>query len=386
MDVGAGTRAHSKVIKAPSALGSYSPADVVFLLKDLSRVSLEKATEDREEAIQSGVHYSEMLPVEYQPTEEYIRLFHETLDESAEKVAIAAGVAAELIIKKRGVNTVLASLARAGTPIGILIKRYIKEIYNADLPHYSISIIRGKGIDENAVLYMVQNHPEHEIQFVDGWTGKGAIRKVLIEACAHIRDKYGIRLNDDLAVLADPGCCSETFGTREDFLIPSACLNSTVSGLMSRTVLRDDLIGPDEFHGAKFYEEWLPKDVSNLFVDKVSAYFRKVEPLVKETAASILNDTELTRATWKGMSDIVRIQQDFKIEDINLVKPGVGETTRVLLRRVPWKILVDRMDNPNLHHILLLAKERNVPVEQYPELTYSCCGIIKPLNRGRDDQ
>ncbi len=42
------------------------------------------------------------------------------------------------------------------------------------------------------------------------------------------------------------------FGTREDFLIPSACLNSTVSGLVSRTVLNDDLIGPADFHGAKF--------------------------------------------------------------------------------------------------------------------------------------
>ena len=47
-----------------------------------------------------------------------------------------------------------------------------------------------------------------------------------------------------LAVLADPGVCAPILGTRDDFLIPSACLNSTVSGLVSRTVLRDDLIGP----------------------------------------------------------------------------------------------------------------------------------------------
>ena len=40
-------------------------------------------------------------------------------------------------------------------------------------------------------------------------------------------------LRPDLAVLADPGHCVRTFGTRDDFLIPSACLNSTVSGLVS---------------------------------------------------------------------------------------------------------------------------------------------------------
>jgi hypothetical protein len=376
----------SKEIQAPSAVGSYSPNDVQFLLKDLSEVTLEKGTEDREEAIQSGVHYSEMLPVEYQPTDDYIRLFHETLEESAEKVAAAAGVVAELIIAKRGTHTVLASLARAGTPIGILIKRYIQEVYQADLPHYSISIIRGKGIDENAIRYMLQTHPGFEIQFVDGWTGKGAIRKVLVEACAHMKDKYGVILNDDLAVLADPGYCSETFGTREDFLIPSACLNSTVSGLMSRTVLRDDLIGPDDFHGAKFYKEWLPKDLSNLFIDKISSCFKQAQSAAKETAAAMLQQTERTQATWKGIQDIQRIQQDYGIVDVNLVKPGVGETTRVLLRRVPWKILVDRLDNPNLRHILLLAQDRQVPVEVYPDLTYSCCGIIKPLKKGETEQ
>jgi hypothetical protein len=83
--------------------------------------------------------------------------------------------------------------------------------------------------------------------------------------------------------------------------------------------------------------------------------------------------------TWQGLRDIQKIQEKFGIADINLVKPGVGETTRVLLRRVPWKILVDTMDNPNLRHILLLAEDRGVPVEIFPELTYSCCGIIKPL-------
>ncbi|MCP3774296.1 cysteine protease StiP family protein [Paenibacillus sp. MZ04-78.2] len=369
-------------IASPKPLGSYSSEDVIFLLKDLSGVHLEKGTEDREEAIQAGTHYSEMLPVEYQPTREYIHLFHETLAFTARKVAFAAAVTAEQIAAKRGRNIMLASLARAGTPIGILIKRYFKTIYQYTLPHYSISIIRGKGIDENAVIYMLNQHPGFEIQFVDGWTGKGAIRKVLTDAAETILAKYGIPLNDDLAVLADPGQCSSTFGTREDFLIPSACLNSTVSGLMSRTVLRDDLIGPHDFHGAKFYKEWLSDDLSNHFIDTVSAYFQEVAGEAQLVANQLLSDSSKTEETWKGLNDIKRIQLDFGISDLNLVKPGVGETTRVLLRRVPWKILIDRWDNPNLRHILLLAADRSVPVEVYPNLTYSCCGIIKPLKGG----
>lgn len=370
--------AFTKKINAPTPIGSYSPEDVIFLLKDLSEVKLERPTEDREEAIQSGVHYSEMLPIEYQPTPEYIQLFLTTLDASAEKMALATGIVAEQIVRKRGLGVVLVSLARAGTPIGILIKRYIKQVYNIDLPHYSISIIRGKGIDQNAILYILQNHPQMELQFVDGWTGKGAIRRVLIEACEAIEKKYDVILNDDLAVLADPGHCSETFGTREDFLISSACLNSTVSGLMSRTVLRDDLIKADDFHGAKFYKEWLPADLSNLFIDTIAPYYTKITQSAKMNANQLNSHPSMTQATWKGIQDVQRIQKDYGITDINLVKPGVGETTRVLLRRVPWKILVDHLDNPNLEHILLLAKDRQVAVEEYPGLTYSCCGIIKP--------
>ncbi|WP_391572398.1 cysteine protease StiP family protein [Cohnella sp.] len=362
----------------PSSIGSYKPEDVVFLLKDLSNVELERGTEDREEAIQSGTHYSEMLPIEYRPSDDYIQLYRETLLATANKVAEAVAVVSEQIVARRGKSVVLASLARAGTPIGVLIKRYLQTFHGLDVPHYSISIIRGKGIDENALKYMLRRHPDGNIQFVDGWTGKGAIRKVLIEACGSFYDRYGVRLNDDLAVLADPGCCSATYGTREDFLIPSACLNSTVSGLVSRTVLRDDLIGQDDYHGAKYYRELAEDDLSNEYVDTIEAQFEAVREAAKAKAEQLLSDAE-DPVTWQGERDIRAIQRDYGIADVNLVKPGVGETTRVLLRRVPWKILVDDKSNPNLAPILLLAADRGVPVEEYPELTYSCCGIIKPL-------
>ena len=46
-----------------------------------------------------------------------------------------------------------------------------------------------------------------------------------------------------LAVLSDPAGLAGKWGTRDDFLIASSCLNSTVSGLLSRTFYRRDLIG-----------------------------------------------------------------------------------------------------------------------------------------------
>ena len=358
-------------------MGSYPSEDVTFLLKDLSDVMEERGTEDREEAIQSGVHYSEMLPIEYMPTPEYMELYRRSLEEYAQDLAAAAGVVAEQIIARKGKDIVLVSLARAGTPIGILIKRYLKWAKDVDVPHYSISIIRGKGIDENAIRYILEKHPGTRIQFVDGWTGKGAITIELNKACDTIEEKFGVKLDNSLAVLADPGYCVDIYGTREDFLIPSACLNSTVSGLVSRTVHNVKYIGEQDFHGAKYYKHLEDEDVSNAFIDRIVSEFPAVTEQIEKQLASV--KAEYTEPSWIGLENIKQIQEDFSIPDINHIKPGVGETTRVLLRRVPWKILVQDKADPRLKHILLLAEDRNVPVEEYKEMSYTCCGLIKTL-------
>lgn len=364
-------------IPDPIPMGCYSPEDVIFLLKNLNGLMTETDLQTREQIIQSGGHYSEMLPIEYEPTKEYLDLFHRTLQESASKVAQAAGLVAEQILRRNGTKMVLVSLARAGTPIGILIKRYLLEKKGLDLPHYSISIIRGRGIDENALLYILQNHRGAKLQFIDGWTGKGAITRVLSKACADFNAKYEVEIDDDLAVLADPGHCVKTFGTREDFLIPSACLNSTVSGLVSRTVLRTDLIGETDFHGARFYEELRGVEVSNLFIDSIAKEFKKLD-----LQNSMFEDSyDQAEVSWQGLKSLTNIKETYGIRDINFIKPGIGETTRVLLRRLPERVLVDSIENPNLKHIILLCEDKGVQVEEYPHLTYSCCGIVKQVSR-----
>ncbi|MFZ3589687.1 cysteine protease StiP family protein [Bacillus sp. DJP31] len=362
-----------------SKIGSYPEQDVTFLLKDLSHIELEKSTMEREQSIQSGVHYSEMLPIEYKPLDEYMELFFDSLERSKEKVALSVALVAEQIVMRKGHNIVLCSLARAGTPIGVLIRRYIEFKYQISIPHFSISIIRGKGIDENALKFISSKYPEHTIVFVDGWTGKGAITKELDTSVKSFNQKYNKQLSSELAVLADPGYCSSLYGTREDFLIPSACLNSIVSGLVSRTVANDLWIGPKDFHGAKYYKEWLSEDVSTFFVDTISAEFQSILSKVDSELKPLLEAHE--EPTWNGLKSVEKIQQEFKIDNLNYIKPGVGETTRVLLRRVPWKILINPSERHHLEHILLLAKERGVPIQEYTGMSYSCCGLIKQLEK-----
>ncbi|MEU1985995.1 phosphoribosyltransferase [Nocardia sp. NPDC019395] len=384
---GAGSR--PAAIGGPTPLfgpefGSYARDDVAWLLKDLSAAELEADLAYRERRIQAGIaHYAESLPIEYQPDAAYRELFDRVLADSAERLALAVGTVAELVVAERGTDIVLASLARAGTPIGILIRRWLSTGHGTrpglDIPHYAVSIVRDRGIDTVALDYLARRHDPGAVVFVDGWTGKGAIAKELTAALDAYYAAGGARFDDDLAVLADPGNCVRTFGTRDDFLIASACLNSTVSGLVSRTVLNRDLIGPNDFHGAKFYADLAAEDVSGRLIDTVTAAFDEVRPRVSARVAQ-LRAADRTPA-WTGWTSVERVRAEYGIDSVNFVKPGVGETTRVLLRRVPWRVLVREPGAPEHAHIRLLAEAREVPVEVVADLAYSCMGLIKDVRR-----
>lgn len=343
---------------------SYKEDDVILLLKDITGLVQPQSTEERERLIQSGRHYCEMLPIEYIPTEAYMRTYKEALENFSKPVAAAIEKLSYKIVRQKGKQVVLVSLARAGIPIGVLIKRYIKMQFGLDLPHYSISIIRGKGIDDNAMRYLLQRYRPEQLLFVDGWIGKGAIWKELQKEL----QKYP-GVSSDIAVVADPANVTDLCGTHADLLIPSSCLNCTVSGLISRTFLRDDIIGKNDFHGAVFYEELAQSDLSYEFIESIEKNFGTQFSFDENISAN------------KGIDEVRKIAEKYGIRDINLIKPGIGETTRVLLRRVPWKILIDtRYKNSlQLQHIERLAAEKKVQIDYCGLSNYKCCGIIKNL-------
>lgn len=352
----------------PSGFGSYDADEVTFLLTDLTGSIDESSLEEREQAVRYGGHYSERLPIEYEPTELYLEQFEAALVRNSAMVALAVAVSAERTVAARGLDAlVLVSLARAGTPVGILFRRYLLLAYGIDVPHYSVSIIRDRGLDAVAMAWIADRHPGAVVQFVDGWTGKGAIQRELDSSAA------ARGLDPRLAVVTDPGWCAALPGSRDDFLVPSACLNSTVSGLVSRTVLRSDLIGPAQFHGAKVYKEFADRDVSVRYVDTIVAKFD--DGVVSHARAEAA--TPIEPPDWSGWAAVEAIGRTFGLADMNLVKPGVGESTRVLLRRLPERLLL-RTDEPSadLLHLVQLADERGVPTEVYPDMPYNCCGII----------
>ena len=343
---------------------SYKESDVILLLKDITGMVEPQSTREREKQIQAGRHYCEMLPIEYVPTEKYMAVYQEALQQFAKPTALAVGALADKIIAQKGKDVVLVSLARAGIPIGILLKRYIKMKYQMEVMHYAISIIRGRGIDDNAMQYLLQKYRPEQLLFVDGWIGKGAILNELKKDLAAYEG-----VSSELAVIADPANVTALCGTHEDILIPSSCLNSTVSGLVSRTFLRDDIIGENDFHGAVYYGELAESDLSYEFIDAIERNF-EMENKIKDV-----------KVQGQGLDEVKELAQVFDVDDINLIKPGIGETTRVLLRRVPWQVLIDETykDDMELSHIVRLAQEKEVPVAYYPLKHYKCCGIIKKL-------
>ncbi|MEZ3492784.1 MAG: cysteine protease StiP family protein [Lachnospiraceae bacterium] len=374
---------------------SYKKEDVTMLLKDITGLVKPQPTEERERLIQSGRHYSEMLPVEYVPTQRYMEVYKEALRNFAQPTALAVGRVSDKIIQARGKEVVLVSLARAGIPIGILIKHFIWQKYRLEVPHYAISIIKGRGIDDNAMNYLLKQYQPRQLLFVDGWIGKGAILDELRQA---VEAYEGV--SPELAVAADPANVTALCGTHEDILIPSSCLNCTVSGLVSRTVLREDIIGPNDFHGAVYYGELADADLSYEFLDAIEQWFpRDVQRKVQQSktehsktayskAAQLPSDQLQTEkqqasaaASGYGIDEVRTLAEVFGISELQLIKPGIGETTRVLLRRVPWKVLIDARyrNNPELGHIVRLAEEKQVPIEFYPLRHYKCCGIIKKL-------
>lgn len=344
---------------------SFSNEDITFLLKDITGLVEPLSTKIREEKIQAGIHYSEMLPLEYQPTKDYIGIYENALSVFGQSTADAVARVSDLIYQRKGKNVVLVSLARAGSPIGVLIKRYIKKKYGISCPHYSISIIRDKGIDRNAMRYILTHHAPQSLQFVDGWTGKGVIYKELKKELGAFKG-----VSDELAVLADPANVTDLCGTHDDIMIPSSCLNSTVCGLVSRTFFRTDIIGENDFHGAAYYGDLCSEDRTYQFINSIVNRFRYDLPFL------------LDKRSHDGCRDILMLTKKYQIENASFIKPGIGETTRVLLRRVPWKVIIDKryIENSELSHIIQLAKERNVGIELTNLENYKCCGVIKQLS------
>jgi hypothetical protein len=72
------------------------------------------------------------------------------------------------------------------------------------------------------------------------------------------------------------------------------------------------------------------EDLSNYFVDTVSKHFKDIDD--DAVYNEVKNCGHKEEPGWIGMKDVKTVGETFAISDVNHIKPGIGETTRVLLR------------------------------------------------------
>ena len=364
------TRAQARA-EAPFS-GSYAPEDVTFLLKPVALAATEVAAKER--LIQSGRrHYSEMIAPESPPGRAYMDLYEQALARNGARLAGDIGALARALAERAAgrPEIVLVSLARAGTPIGVLLRRALERLGVA-APHYSVSIIRDRGIDRQALAYVAARHDPADAVFVDGWTGKGAIAAELERSLADA--PFGFR--PFLAVVADPAGRADLAATGEDYLVPSGLLNAIVSGLVSRSILNSELVGPGDFHACVHYPEFASRDVSRDFVDAVDA-------LAAARPAPGLPPRPRPEAAALCDRAVAELMARFGVTDRNRIKPGIAEATRAVLRRVPERLLLRDPKDPDVRHLIHLAGEKGVGIDRLPaEFPFRAVSLIRNVQSG----
>ena len=366
--------------------GSYLPAEVILLLDIVSADSVHDISPTQKEAlIQSGQrHYSDMLTLEKPPSATHEALYNQALAAGKQRMANDVTSLAFSLHQlfhacvSASQPLILVSLVRAGLPIGVLLQKALSDAsasYALASQHYGVSIIRDRGLDPVALQYILQQHPHSPIVFVDGWTGKGAIYGELQRSLAQITDKQQqgqlFHQGDGvipLVTLADPAGVAWLSASEDDWLMPASLLNSTVSGLISRTLYREP---SDGLHQAVYYDKLQPWDRSGEFIQTIDA-LRQQTPLPTPLTGKLL-------PTFTTQSVIEDLAARFAISNRNRIKPTIAEATRAILRRDPECVLVNEMadgqDTALLRH---LCEEKNIQVIADASIApYQAVTIIK---------
>ena len=366
--------------------GSYLPSEVTLLLDIVSADSVNDISPTQKEAlIQSGQrHYSDMLTLEKPPSATHEALYNQALMAGKQRMANDVTSLAFSLHQlfhacvSASQPLILVSLVRAGLPIGVLLQKALSDAsasYALASQHYGVSIIRDRGLDPVALQYILQQHPHSPIVFVDGWTGKGAIYGELQRSLAQITDKRQqaqlFHQGDGvipLVTLADPAGVAWLSASDDDWLMPASLLNSTVSGLISRTLYREP---SDGLHQAVYYDKLQPWDRSGEFIQTIDA-LRQQTPSPTPLTGKLL-------PTFATQSVIDDLAARFAISNRNRIKPTIAEATRAILRRDPECVLVNEMadgqDTALLRH---LCEEKNIQLIADASIApYQAVTIIK---------
>lgn len=353
--------------------GSYREEDVTFLMR---RMHLETTSlEVRELMIQSGKrHYSEMIGPEDAPSRERMRLFRICLATNGGRMAADICALAEAMAASvSGGELTVVSIARAGTPVGVLLWHRLQEAFpGIRSKHFSISVIRDRGVDFAALRKIMKTHPPESLRFVDGWTGKGTIAEELRCSISGWREAPA-GLNPGLWVPLDVCGAAEFAATSLDYLIPSTLLGGTLSGLVSRSILPQGDENSGEFHGCVPLDSLRRYDLSRWFIGEMMGRIRKI-PVRRISPANASGGLARREETFRCLDEMLDRHGH---TDRNRIKLGIGETVRVLLRRKPYRVFLNPTANTDDSDLIRrLAALREVPIEWEADMPFAAIAAI----------
>jgi hypothetical protein len=160
--------------------------------------------------------------------------------------------------------------------------------------------------------------------------------------------------------------------TVEDYLMPSAMLDSPMNGLLSKTFANDL---PGELHGAYLYGHLFVQDLSNDFVDRITAHL-PVAMFSKRTGGlERASKADIGNQRVRAKREVTRIATEYGITNEDEIKAGYNETLRAVQRRAMKSLL---LKNPSSHAneaLVALANQLGICVVAAPNMMFECVGI-----------
>lgn len=358
----------------PGFSGAYHLDDCTFLLKLIGPADISKIeTTDlaaQEADIQSGkAPYWLRVSREKPPEQEQLALYRQAMNANKVRFTrdIAALANAAYKLHRQSAEVTIVSLARAGTPVGVLLNRALK-VRGVTSYHYSISIVRDKtiGLDLNALKWICQNHDPESILFVDGWTGKGGMTLQLAESVKAFNDANGTKVSDSLWVVSDLAGYAHYSADFADYLLPYSVFNGVVSGLVSRTIYNPRVLAADDFHGAYLLENLKDYDLTNAFIDEIWTILKLLMEQPKHLPEANIFSAEALSRQSLAKRTVQHLMEDFQITDPNRIKIGIGEATRAMTRRLPQALILSNPNEPDIQHLLAKAQSLGVKILESP--------------------
>lgn len=323
---------------------SYRPHQVTCLFSPFNGDLL--SVQEKEACLQNGGYYGDILSKEDRPEPEYVEIFDQLSNTLSHKLAQPVLQLVEHFHVTRPAERpiVLVSLARAGTPIGVVVAELLRTRFNREVHHYSVSVLHKYGLDAHAMNHILARHAAEDVVFLDGWVSQGRITRAVEESAP----QWGV--SPVLYCVSDPSGFQDAVATREDVLLPSAVLNANVSGLLSRTVYN-----PDGFHFSETYSDFEDIDRTQAFIEEMLRACEIQHNIAPRTVRHSSQQREIARAQIEAFCARHGT-------DDNNIKVGVGEVSRSLLRRIPTLVVVDPSAVDETQHMFWLAQQRNIEI------------------------